>query len=56
VLDRIVSFRKESLKRQARQLQEAIDRAQRSGDAARVDELVFEKITVEKQIREFGAA
>lgn len=56
VLDRIESFRRESLRRQARQLQEAIERAQRSGEIARVDELVLEKITVEKEIREIGAA
>ena len=54
VLDRIESFRRDSLKRQAQQLQQLIDRAQRSGEIARVDELVIEKITVEKEIREIG--
>lgn len=56
VRDRIVSFHKESLKVRARGLQEAIDRAQREGDAPRLEELAMEKITVQKEIENLGAA
>ncbi len=53
---RIISFKKASLERTRRGLQEEIEQAQRQNDASRLDELILRKITIDREIENAGAA